>query len=162
MRCTSLPSILIALLLAISPAAAVAQEAGDSGPLALFEAYQVGFLQVVAVSCYQVYSATGIVATDYANGYIDEQTASFALSESALLLGACSASVLEVSRLTPAEDAAALAELDRLGELLAALNELVSSLDQLLDNPEDEQAAAVEDARATVEQLLDAYADSSG
>jgi hypothetical protein len=158
MRITLLLTLLIASVLAASPVQA--QEAEPADPLALFEAYQVGFLQVVAVSCYQVYSSVGIVATDYSNGYINEETAGFALSESALLLGACSASVLEISQLTPEGDEAALAELDRLAGLLVALNELVSELDQLLDSPDDEQAAAVEDARARVEQLLDAYAAS--
>jgi len=137
-------------------------EPAKSDPLALFEAYQVGFLQVVAVSCYQVYSSTGIVATDYANGYVDEDTARFALDQNALLLSACSANVIEVGKLTPAEDTAASAELDRLGELLDALSGLITALDELLDNPDDAQEQAVEDARSRVEQLLDSYTAPGG
>ncbi len=147
---------MIALLVATAPAAAQNEEQAD--PLALFEAYQVGFLEVVAVSCYQVYSSVGIIATDYANGYIDEDTARFALGENALLLGACSAGVLEVGRLTPEGDSKALAELERLGELLGALNRLVSELDVLLASPGPQQEQAVEDARSAAEQLLDSYA----
>jgi hypothetical protein len=160
MRGPALFALMIALLLAGT--AAMAQDGDQPDPLALCEAYQVGFLQVVAVCCYQAYSSVGIVATDYANGYIDEDTARFALSENALLLGACSAGVLEVIRLTPDEDQAALSELGRLEELLGALNQLVSELDLLLDNPDAEREQAVEDARSTVEQLLEDYAAGGG
>jgi len=162
MRSTLLILLASVLFLATTPAPAPAQEEEQrmENILALFEAYQVGFLQVVAISCYQVYSSTGIIATDYANGYIDEDTAGFALSQNALLLSACSSNVLEVSRLTAAEDTTTHAELDRIEDLLAALNQLVTALDELLDNPEDAQAQAVEDARAEVERLLDSYAAS--
>lgn len=145
------------ILLVFCPAQAQDDQEPQSDPLALFEAYQVGFLQVVAVSCYQIYSATGIVATDYANGYIDEDTARFALDQNALLLSTCSANLIEVGKLTPADDETASAELDRLGGLLDALNQLISALDDLLDNPDDAQAAVVEQARSNVEQLLDQY-----
>lgn len=160
MRGPALIALMTALVLAVAPAAA--QDESRPDPLALCEAYQSGFLQVVAVCCYQVYSAVGIVATDYANGYIDEDTARFALSENALLLGACTAGVLEVIRLTPEQDHAALGELGRLEELLGALNRLVSELDLLLDDPDAEREQAVEDARSAAERLLDNYAAGGG
>lgn len=125
--------------------------------LDLAEAYQTGYLQVVAVCCYQLYSTCGIVAADYTSGYIDAETALFALDESGLLHSVCTSTLSSIRAVTPAGDTVALDELDRLETMLDAEGALLSALRDVIDEPTEQRIAAVETARLKVVEALDAY-----
>jgi len=144
---------------AVQPAGAAGDEQPPQPPdmIALAEAYQTGYLQVVAISCFQLYSSSGIIATDFAKGNIDAATALDALDQNSLLHSVCYTTLTTIQELTPAADSIALAEIARLLGLLTAEDELLSSLADVITDPTDEQAAAVEAARAKVEQTLDSY-----
>jgi hypothetical protein len=168
---------LVSCLVLLTPAAWAQQEdqpqpggggdaagstADDKTPLppdmiALAEAYQTGYLQVVAISCFQLYSSTGIIATDFAQGNIQAGTALDALDQNSLLHSACYTTLTAIQQLTPAADTIALAEIGRLLGLLEAEDELLSGLADVIADPTEEHAEAVEAARAKVEQTLDSY-----
>ena len=125
--------------------------------LDLAEAYQTGYLQVVAVCCYQLYSTCGIVAADYTGGYIDTETALFALDESGLLHSVCTSTLGTIRAVTPAGDTVALDEIGRLEAMLNAEGALLGALRDVIAEPTEERAAAVETARLEVVKALDAY-----
>jgi hypothetical protein len=125
--------------------------------IALAEAYQTGYLQVVAISCFQLYSSSGIIATDFAKGNIDAATALNALDQNSLLHSVCYTTLTAIQELTPPADSLAQAEIARLLGLLTAEDELLSGLADVITDPTNENAAAVETARAAVEQSLDSY-----
>lgn len=139
--------------------------AGEIGPeqfLALAEAYQSGLLQVAAVACLQLYSSSGIIATDFARGNIDAPTALYALDQNSLLHSACYTALAEVQALTPASDEVALYELGRLLGLLTTEEALLSALADVFGEPTAEHEAAAEAARAEVEAALDVYINPAG
>ena len=144
---------------AAQPAGAAGEEQTAQPPdmIALAEAYQTGYLQVVAVSCFQLYSSSGIIAADFAKGNIDAVTALDALDQNSLLHSVCYTTLTAIQQLTPPADSIALAEIARLLELLTAEDELLSALADVVTDPTEEKAAAVETARAKVEQTLDSY-----
>lgn len=129
--------------------------------LALFDAYQGGYLQVVAVSCFQLYYSTGIIATDFSQGHIDAGTATFALEKNALLHSACLTTVKDIFDKTPADDTLARLELKRLWDILLAEDALLRALGDALGKPGAETQAAVDNARQAVSDLLEAYNDSA-
>ena len=148
-------------LLASSPGHVLAQDEVKGDPFALFEAYQVGYLQVVAISCFQLYSSAGIIATDLSDGHIDGVTALYALEQNRLLLSACMTTLDSIASLTPVTDEAATAELLRLSGLLSAIGELYSALDDVCLEPTETNAANVEAERVEVEALFDEYVGNS-
>jgi hypothetical protein len=132
-----------------------AQPASD--PLALFEAYQGGYLQVVAVACFQLYYSAGIIATDFTKNHIDADTATFALQKNSLLQSVCITTIKDIFDKTPADDTVARAEIKRLWDILISEDALLRALaDALASNSADSQAK-VETARQGVEKLLDQY-----
>ncbi len=145
----------LGLLLCQAPAGARADNADDA--LELFAAYQVGYLQVVAHSCFQLYSSTGIIATDFAEGHINADTALYALEHNLLMHSVCVTTLIEIKSLTPEADAVAHAEFDRLGSILDAEGQLLSDLEDVILHPNDENTARVESSRAALELLLDEY-----
>jgi hypothetical protein len=158
--------LIISCLMAVSLLAGTAfavdtpapAEAGPEQFLALAEAYQSGFLQLAALATLEIYSSAGIVATDFAAGYIDASTALTALDQISLLHSAGYYSLESVLALTPPADAVATAELTRLMELYVAEDALLSALYDVAGAPDEQRAAAAEAARARVETLLNAYA----
>jgi hypothetical protein len=174
--CACLPGLLT-LPAAASDKAAVPANAATSAPPAnpapslppggdpftLARAYQNGYLELAGAACYQLYTSLGIIATDYAQGHINSATAVSALDKNALLLGACSTSLEEISGLTPADDTQAQEILGRLTGLVTALGGLHDALEEAAivsgrDKKAQEAAAAVNTARAQVETALEAYA----
>lgn len=129
--------------------------------LTLAEAYQTNYLEVVAICCYQLYATTGIVATDYANGYIDAEAALSALDGNSLLQSSCQSTLTEIIELTPDEDAVLHSEARRLLAIIEAEGELLSALREVCLNPDDSNVALTEAARQTVEQLLNDYTSPS-
>jgi hypothetical protein len=125
--------------------------------VALAEAYQKGYLQVVAIACFQLYSSSGIIATDFSKGNIDAVTALDALDEDSLLHSACYTTLMAIQELTPPTDSIALAEIAKLLGLLTAEDELITALDDVITDPTADKAAVVEAARTKVEQTLDSY-----
>lgn len=126
--------------------------------LALFEAYQGGYEQVVAIAAYQLYYSTGLIDTEFKNGHIDAATATFALQQNSLLHSACLTTITDVCAKTPAGDGAALAELGRIKDVLLKEDDLLRALSDLFGNPSEEAAAAAEQARQAVAAALDEYA----
>ena len=151
----------LGLLLALAPAAA--QE--DLTPpeqqleelLHLAAAYQSSYFDLVAMSCFQLYSSTGIIATDYARGYIGADTALDALDHNMLLLTACLTTLEQIRELTPADDGVVLAEIARLDGILLAEHELLTAVNEVCTNPSDRTEAEVESCRQRVEAALDEY-----
>ena len=125
--------------------------------VALAGAYQQGYLQVVEVCCFQLYASTGVVATDFANGLIDGETALFALDQNRLLLSACISTLDHIISLTPKEDEAAHEVLGSLNALLLKENQLLTALTDVVAEPSEERSQQAEAARLAVEQALDAY-----
>lgn len=125
--------------------------------LELAEAYQVGYMQVVACCCYQLYVSTGIIATDFSNGYIDAETAFAALDENSLLHGVCHTTLLDIQKVTPADDVITNRELGSLLTVLTAEQQLLEAIRAVMTTPTDENAAAVEYARQRAELAMDEY-----
>lgn len=156
-------TILSFLLLQVSPAVSQDEESlvPPENKLAVFlelaEAYQVGYMQVVACCCYQLYVSTGIIATDFANGYIDGETALAALDENSLLHSVCHVTLLDIQNLTPADDVIAHRELGKLLTVLASEQQLLAAIRAVMETPTDENASAVDSARQRVEQAIDGY-----
>jgi hypothetical protein len=156
-------AVLCFLLIQVSQAAAQDDESllPPEDKLAVFlelaEAYQVGYMQVVACCCYQLYVSTGIIATDFANGYIDGETALAAIDENSLLHSVCHATLIDIQSLTPADDVIAQRELGRLLTVLTSEQQLLEAIRAVMETPTDENAAAVESARKRVEQVIDEY-----
>jgi hypothetical protein len=125
--------------------------------LALAEAYQSNYLELVAICCYQLYASTGIIATDYANGYIDAEAALSALDGNSLLHSSCMSTLTEIIELTPEDDEALHAEAGRLLAIIEAEGALLSALREVCVNPDDTNVALTESARQEVEQLLNEY-----
>lgn len=151
-------AILIILISLVGGSAAARQESAQD-PLALFSAYQSGYLQVVAHSCFQLYSSTGIIATDFADGYINGETALYALEHNLLLHSVCVTTLIEIKTLTPEEDTVAHAEFDRLGTILDAQGDLLSAIEDVILTPTDENAAIVQAKREALERLLQSYTE---
>lgn len=159
--------VMAGLVAALSaPSAARAQESLKppeqqlSVLLELASTYQSSYLQVVAVSCFQLYSSTGIIATDFSHGYLAATTALDALEKNTLLLSVCLTTLTDLREITPADDTPALAEIDRLLGILNAENELVNALTEVCLNPSDTNSALVETTRGRVEAALDSYTAS--
>jgi hypothetical protein len=127
----------------------------------LVQAYQSGYLEVVAISCFQLYSATGIVAVDFIGGKIDGQTAIGALEQSRLLHSACTSTLDEIIALTPEGDKVITNELGLLQRMLAAEGTLFNVLSDYYSQPTDANFDLVQKALADVEQLLEAYTSGS-
>ena len=125
--------------------------------LTLAEAYQANYLEVVAICCYQLYATTGIVATDYANGYIDAEAALSALDGNSLLQSSCQSTLSEIIELTPDDDEVLHAEAGRLLAIIEAEGRLLNTLRDVCVNPDDANVALTEAARQEVEQLLNEY-----
>src|SRR5687768_3861832 len=91
-------AILLTLLLA-RPAAAA--ELTPDQFLRLAEAYQGGYLQLLAASALQVYSTAGLVATDFSEGRRDGVASADTLADTQLLHSVSYATLLEVQKNTP-------------------------------------------------------------
>jgi hypothetical protein len=126
--------------------------------LRLAESYQSGYLRVVAVSCYQIYSSTGVIATAFSEGHIDGPQAMEALGDNGLLHSVCYSTLLDVQQNTPEEDKASRREIAKLAELLVLEDNLLRSLSDVFSYPGAEAEKKVEAARRKVEQKLDALA----
>jgi hypothetical protein len=103
-----------------SPAAAPepgasAERSGEEAFLDLISAYQSGYLQVVAVSCYQLYAGAGLVEGAFRAGHIDGPTALDILGQNSLLHSVCYSSLQDIQSLTPAGDTVARGEMNKLG-----------------------------------------------
>jgi hypothetical protein len=155
-------------LLALSPARA--QEDGETTQippqpaqisagqfLLLAETYQSSYFQVVAIACFQLYSSTGIIATDFDNGFIDAQTALNALDQSTLLHSVCSTTLLDIGELTPEGDRSAHEQIEGLLAVLSAEGLLISSLGDHIAAPGEENARLVSEAQLLLEQELERY-----
>ena len=125
--------------------------------LTLFEAYQGGYMQVIAVACFQLYYSTGIIATDLSNGYIDADTAAFALQKNSLLHSVCLTTLKDIFDKTPADDTVARQELKRLWDILITEDALLRALGDALGKPSTEAQAAVDQARQAAADALAAY-----
>ena len=123
----------------------------------LARAYQTGYLEVVALSCFQIYASTGVIATDFSNGFISPDTALNALDKNRLLHSSCYTSLQTIIELTPPGDELTNSELNRLMSLIVAEDVLLTAVAEVFSEPTDANAAAVETARAQVEELLDSY-----
>jgi hypothetical protein len=149
-------------LLAALPAWAQAPEAGPTSAapngLELAATYQSGYLQVVAVSCYQLYSSTGIIQTNLVDGMISPATALTALEHNSLLQSVCLTTLSDIRALTPDADAAGQAELDRLLSIATTEGELLRALQDYCTAPSDATATALDAAQQQVEAALTAYA----
>lgn len=155
---TALAAGLTLYLLTPQPGWAKAPEAPAAEQLLqLFEAYQGGYLQVVAVACFQLYYSTGIIATDVANSSIDGETALYALQKNSLLNSTCVTTLAQIFELTPEADTSARGELKRLWDILILEDTLSRALADSLGSDDPALVAAVDKARADVEQALEAY-----
>ena len=160
--------MLIAAFIWIAASAApLAQQEGpptQPGPaaVALFEAYQSGYLQLVAISCFQLYSSTGVVSADFVNGVVDGERAMQMLEHNLLLHSACQTTLADITARTPANDKTALAELGRLKKILDAEGTLFNALSDFFAGPTQETSDAAKQALAAVEAELDDYTKSSG
>ncbi|MBN2082095.1 hypothetical protein JW859_07795 [bacterium] len=156
----------VCALLAGPAAPAVAQDSSESlmpleeeyaALVELASTYQSGFLEVVALSCFQIYASTGIIATDFSNGFISADTALNALDKNRLLHSSCYTSLQAVIELTPPGNELTTSELNRLMALIEAEDELLVAVATVFAEPTDANAAVVETARARVEKMLDTY-----
>lgn len=129
--------------------------------LVLAQAYQSNYLELVAICTYQLYSATGIIATDYANGYISSETALSALDGNLLLQSCCFTTLSEIVELTPADDEMLHAEADRLLAIINAEGELLSALREVCLEPTAANQDLTEEARRQVEKLLNEYTSNN-
>lgn len=135
--------------------------AGDAGSaLDLFAAYQGGYLQVVAVACFQLYYSTGVIATDFTKSHIDADTATFALQKNSLLHSVCITTIKDIFDKTPADDTVARTELKRLWDILVSEDALLRALADALASQAGDSQAKVDAARKGVEKLLDQYTAS--
>jgi hypothetical protein len=154
-------------------AADLAQAANDA--LALVESFQSGYRQVAAIATYQIYYSTGLIASDFSNGYIDSATATFALQQNSLLHSACLTTINDVlvkldnylralidlygdpgAEAVPREKERQ--ELQRIKDVLLKEDDLLRALSDLFGNPSAEAAATAEQARQAVSAALDEYA----
>ena len=153
-------AVLISLCIAAPAGPAISQgelaEAGDD-PLDLIEAYQSGYFQVVAVSCFQLYASTGIIDSNYNGGFIDGETALLALEQNSLLHSVCVTTLARIEELTPADDELAQDEIGRLLAVLGAEGELIRALRDAFTEPSEENDARVEAALSAVEEALESY-----
>ena len=155
---TLLPAASFAQNSAQAPAAPAA---GPGDILALAEAYQSGYLQVVAIACFQLYSMTGIIATDFQAGNVDAPKALNALDQNALLHSACYTSLRNVQQLTPADDPVARQEMGQLASILEAEDALLKAVEEAISQPSKTGNAAMETARGQVEAALRSYSGES-
>lgn len=147
-------------VLTAAPLAAQSQPAPPpeaSAALALFEAYQSGYLQLAALSCFQLYSSTGVIVGDFDRGSIDRGLAMEALEHNLLLYSACQSTLEAVTACTPQQDQAALAELARLKRILDAEGVLFKVLQEYFGEQGEENTKAAEAALAALEKELDQY-----
>jgi len=164
-RCPAGPALALclAILFLAAPLTADAQETLTPPEQQIEEliilagTYQSCYFNIVAVSCFQLYSSTGIIATDFAQGNIDAVTALGALDHNSLLLTACLTTLGQVREVTPADDHEVRTEIDRLAAILQAQLELVNALTEVCYEPTDRAEATVEACRVKVEAALDAY-----
>ena len=147
------------LLLGITPAAA--QKDNADRALELFAAYQGGYFQVVAVSCFQLYSSIGIIDSDFEVGVIDGELAQSVLERSRLLHSVCTTSLETIRTATPKDDKAAFTEIERLGNLLYRLANLFDALDEKFLNPTEESFAVAKKALAELDFAMEQYTGSS-
>jgi hypothetical protein len=125
----------------------------------LAQAYQGGYLQLLAASALQVYSTTGILATEFSEGKRTGVDAADALADTTLLHGVAYSSLLEVQKATPKEDAKATAQIGRLAAALVAEQKLLGALQDVFSNPTDKNAQRVQTAKENVGKLLDKLAE---
>jgi hypothetical protein len=151
---------LAAILMLAVPCTSRAADPDSERLVQLVEAYQSGYLQVTAVSCYQIFSSTGLIANAFAAGSIDGPAALQQLAENSLLHSVCYTTLLDIQNLTPVSDKTARAEIDRLARLLVLEDEVLTALSDVFAYPDDAKAAKVEQARARVAKELDAYAST--
>jgi hypothetical protein len=156
----SLPLVFLPALLVLLPHQAHAAETPEA-VIQLVEAYQGGYLEVVAVSCYQIFSSTGLIANAFADGGLEGPAALDQLSHNSLLHSACYTTLVRIQQLTPIEDSVARAEIQRLAEILELEDTMLRTLADVFSYPDDAAAAKVEKARRAVADALDTYAEGS-
>jgi len=156
-----LSSFILAVLLIAAPAHAQEQLVPPEQQLAelleLAQAYQSNYLELAAICCYQIYASTGIIAPDFANGYIAAETAVSALDSSQLLQSCCFTTLSEIIELTPADDELLHEEAGRLLAIITAEGELLEALREVCLEPSELNVVRTEEARRQVEMLLDEY-----
>ena len=160
-------TVLLALglmLFIAQPSAAqeqVDQAQAVQGALELFAAYQSGYFQVVAVSCFQLYSTSGIIASDFEAGVVDGVLAQQALERSRLLLSVCTTSLAQIKVATPLGDTAAHDELLRLAHLLDKLVGLFDAMDNKFIYPSEENLSRADKALAELDYAMEQYTSPS-
>jgi len=158
MKITRLLILALAVALFAQPAAARAEVTPDQF-LKLAEAYQGGYLQLLAASALQVYSTAGLVATEFSSGKRSGVDAADALADTSLLHCVAYSTLLEVQKATPKEDAKANAQVGKLAAVLVAEQQLLSALQDVFSNPTDKNARRVQTAKENVGKLLDKLAE---
>jgi hypothetical protein len=148
----------LSILLAVVLAAPVAKAQDGEAALALFEAYQSGYLQLAAVSCFQLYAASGVVTTDFLNGFIDAGTATQALDHNRLLLSTGITTLENIRAKTPEEDLAAHAEFGRLSAMFAALQRYMDAVEDFVMDPTEPSADAADAAQAALDRAMEEFA----
>ena len=123
----------------------------------LADAYQLGYLKLVTVSAYSVYSTSGIVFTDFVNGVIDGGEAINAMEQIALLQSVSYTTIVEIEELTPESDTGGLDEIGRVRTLLERENGLLSALLDLFADGGEDELVLVQEQLGLVEQALDDY-----
>lgn len=149
--------LFVCVLLAVCTVTfAEADEREDA--LELFTAYQQGYLDVVAVSCFQLYSSSGVVTTDYLNDYIDADTALEALDHNRLLLSVCITTLERIRGKTPVDDIEAHREFNRLGTMLTALRSYLDASSRFMLEPTQDAADAADVAQFALDQAMEEFA----
>ena len=146
------------LVLAGQPQAGHAEVTPDQF-VKLAEAYQSGYLQLLAASALQVYSTAGIVATEFSAGKRSGLDAADALADTTLLHSVAYSTLLEVQKSTPKDDAKAAGHIGKLAAVLVAEQQLLGALQDVFSNPTDKNAQRVQTARESVSKLLDKLAE---
>ena len=129
--------------------------------VALAGAYQSGYLQLAAVSAFQLYSSTGIIQGDLLSGSVSPKSALNALEHNSLLQSVCASTLGEIRSLTPPYDTEGLAELDRLISVNTAEGELLRALADFCLEPNEAEYQAVLAAQQQVEIQLEKYTQTN-
>ncbi len=150
---TAFTAAIAALLLMALPTHASATISSGQF-LELADAYQNGYLQLLAASTLQIYSTAGLVGTAFRQGEMDGPGAADALSDITLLHGVCYATLLEVQKTTPHDDKVSANELGKLAAVLVEQQHLLLALQDVFSNPTDSNAERVQTAKENVSKLL--------
>ena len=82
-----------------------------------------------------------------------------ALADTGLLHGVCYATLLEIQKSTPKDDAQSVAEIGKLAAVLVEEQHLLLALQDVFANPTEKNAQRVQTSKENVGQLLDKLAE---